>query len=258
MPDPTPPPPRVSFCTTCANRAYQLKQTFAANAAVVARHPEVEWVIVNFASRDDLDPFLRSELERASPRLVYARLREERPWHVSVAKNAAHRLARGAFLVNLDCDNFIGDAADVVRDYTARGARLVHLWSGLHQDGTYGRIGLVRELFHALGGYDEAFQPMGYQDTDLLQRASASAVPILRRPCDSRLAIPNTKAESVKYCADGRAWKDYDAMNMARSLANLAAGRLRANEDPPWAALRLEVFAGGQPAGSPGGFRDLA
>lgn len=241
--------PLISLCTTCANRTHQLRETFAANAAVVAAHAGVEWIILNYSSRDDLDAFLTDQLPPASQRIIYARQQEDRPWHASVAKNVAHRIGRGQFLFNLDCDNFIGDAVEVIRAYTARGCRLLHLWSGLHQDGTYGRIGMQRDLFHALGGYDESFDPMGYQDRDLLDRASASGTPILHIPCAARLAIPNSKEESTRHCATGGyTWRDYDRMNMERSRANLAAKRLRANVEAPWAGLSVELRPGGGPA----------
>jgi hypothetical protein len=235
----------ISFCTTCANRAHQLKETFRVNAPLVAAHPDVEWVILNYSSRDDLDSFLADQLPAASGRIVYAKQRADRPWHASVAKNAAHRIGRGRFLFNLDCDNFIGDAIEVIRTYTAQGCRLLHLWSGLHQDGTYGRIGMMREIFHAVGGYDESFYPMGYQDRDLLDRVSAWGAPILQIPCETRLAVQNTKEESTRYCANGGyTWRDYDRMNMQRSRANLAAKRFCANVEVPWAELAVDIRRG--------------
>ena len=39
--------------------------------------------------------------------------------------------------------------------------------------GTYGRIMIERNLFCKLGGYDEAFHPVGCQDTDLIYRVLA-------------------------------------------------------------------------------------
>lgn len=238
--------PLISFCTPCANRAHQLKQTFRANASLVAAHADVEWIILDYSSRDDLGAFLAEELPGASRRVIHARQLTERPWHASVAKNTAHRIGRGGFLLNLDCDNFIGDAIEVVRQYTAQGCRLLHLWSGLHQDGTYGRIGMRREIFHALGGYDESFYPMGYQDRDLLDRASAWGAPIVHVPCATGLAIPNTKEESTRHCAiGGYTWRDYDRMNMDRSRANLAAKRVRANVAVPWAELSVEIRRSG-------------
>ena len=47
---------------------------------------------------------------------------------------------------------------------------MLHQWSGISKDGTYGRISCHRDTFYQLGGYDESFLPMGYQDHDLMMR----------------------------------------------------------------------------------------
>jgi hypothetical protein len=237
--------PLISFCSTCANRAYQLKQTFAANARLVSEHLNVEWVILNYSSNDDLDAFMASELAASSDRIRYARQLGERNWHASVAKNIAHRLARGQFLVNLDCDNFIGDAIGTIQTYLDQGIKLLHLWSGQYHDGTFGRIGMLSELFLELGGYDESFHPMGFQDGDLLRRAAAHGIPIIHVPCASHLAIPNTKEESIRHCSvEGYTWRDYDRLNRQKSQANLVANHLRANTATPWAPLAVSIENG--------------
>src|SRR5262245_17911840 len=101
---------RISFCTTCANRLPQFEATFASNYAVVRDDVDVQWLILNFASADDVGGFMRERLPRLTDRLIYAELTRHAPWHASVAKNLCHRLAFGDILVNLDCDNYIGDA----------------------------------------------------------------------------------------------------------------------------------------------------
>lgn len=35
-------------------------------------------------------------------------------WHVSFAKNLAHKVGVGDILVNIDCDNFIDDSVTVI------------------------------------------------------------------------------------------------------------------------------------------------
>jgi hypothetical protein len=236
---------KVSFCTTCFNRVAQLRQTFEANAQVVASHPSVEWTIVNFNSVDDLDSYMREKLSIVSERIIYARDLSRRPWHLSYAKNIAHRISRSDILMNLDCDNFIGNAIDVIKVQFFGGCRLLHMWSKIQGDGTCGRIAVDRRVFHALGGYDESLHPMGYQDFDFIRRATAAGVPYIRCGCDANLAIKNTKQESIRHCSrPGFTWEDYNRENRARSMANIAAGRFVANAPHGWAPLNVEKFCG--------------
>lgn len=243
-------PVLISFCTTCHNRAYQLKQVFAANAEVVAAHPDVEWVIWNHSSEDDLDAYLRKRLPKASRRIRYAWEPKRRAWHASVAKNISHRLARGRYLMNLDCDNRIANAVEVIRAGLRRRSRLLHLWSGRPHDGTYGRIAVERRLFHRLRGYDEAFLPMGHQDVDLIQRAVASGwgEPALHASCGRKVAVQNSKAASVRHCRGLiYDWAECAERNHSVSQVNLVLGRFRANAATGWEELDPRWLQGAQP-----------
>ncbi len=241
----------ISFCTPCHNRTYQLRKTFERNARLVAAKVDTEWVIVNYNSDDDLDAFMAGVLPGLTERIVYVREISGRRWHASVAKNVAHRNATGEVLFNLDCDNFIGEHTPAaVEGHFLVGGQVLHMWSGERGDGTGGRIALSRELFHRLGGYDEAFHPMGYQDFDLLARAEAAGFPVTRCGGSPDLALRNTKEESIRYCdAKGLRWEDFDRQNRARSRANLAAHRLVANVPRGWAPMKIETIRGGRSDG---------
>ena len=66
----------------------------------------------------------------------------------------------------MDCDNKI-DTREIyfLLDELKRAATvrtfIYHGWTGKFHDGTYGRIGLLREDFEVLGGYDEIFSADG-------------------------------------------------------------------------------------------------
>lgn len=236
---------KISLCTTCCNRLGQFEQTFEANAEQILAYPEVEWVIVNFNSADALDRFMGDRLGDLPERIVYVRESSGRSWHASIAKNVAHRHAAGRVLMNLDCDNLIGDALEVVEEYFGQHYRLAHLWTGVLGDGTYGRIAIDRELFHALGGYDESFYPMAYQDADLVARAAAMQARCIRVPSPEGLALVNSKTDSLRNCRpDGLTWHDYNQRNRARSQANIAAGHLVANLPHGWSPMKVEIQRG--------------
>jgi hypothetical protein len=236
---------KIAFCTTCCNRLHQLQQVFDRNAAVIASDPATEWIILDFGSEDGLAAYMAAKMVSATTRITFARERSGRPWHASIAKNVAHRLSAADILVNLDCDNLIDDAVDVIRHRRYAGADVIHLWSGALGDGTCGRIAIRRDAFHALGGYDESFLPMGYQDFDLVHRAAAAGLKVMRKPSRSNVAVKNTKVESLVNCRpSGQSWDDYNVQNRAQSFANIAAGLYVANGLKGWAAFRVDETTG--------------
>jgi hypothetical protein len=235
---------RISFCTTVHNRLHQLAQVFDANLQIIRQQPKTEWVILNYNSSDGLDEFMMERLPELSRRVVYACETSGRPWHLSVAKNIAHRLSAGEVLMNLDVDNFIGDAVKMIRMHFDERLTL-HLFSDKLGDGTCGRVVIGRRIFEKLGGYDEAFFPMGYQDQDLQKRAWAAGVPYVRLKPPADSAIPNSKHESIKHCRmNGKKWLDFNMANRRRSEANIAAGRLIANVGKEWGLFKGEVQFG--------------
>ena len=222
-----------------------MKQTFAANLKVILEDANTEWIIFNLNSKDDLHDFMIRQLPVLPPRVIYARDLSDRPWHNAIAKNVAHRLASSNILVNLDCDNFIASAVDVIRVYFTSDIQALHLWSGVFGDGTCGRIAITRDAFYGLGGYNESFHPMGYDDIDLLKRARARGMKVLRIPSASQVSIQHDRVESMKYCSGGAAeWEKYNQENIAASEFNLANNRLVANEGKNWGQAELEIFRG--------------
>jgi hypothetical protein len=234
----------ISFCTTCHNRAYQLKQVFEKNLSTILQDShDVEWVVLDYNSQDDLHPFITERLKDIGGGLTYVRERSGRPWHVCIAKNIAHNLANGDILMNLDCDNSIGDALTIIRDEFRGSIGCLHLWSGRYGDGTFGRIATRRHMFRAAGGYDEDFYPMAFQDVDFLQRLKDLGVVVKHRPCQPSLAIPNSEDDSTANCSvNGMKWEDFQRANRAKSLANRRAKRFIANEGRPWGVGQLELI----------------
>jgi len=237
----------LSFCTTCCNRTDSLKRVFDENRRLIDDATDVEWVIVNFSSTDDLDDFMEAKLPSSSNRIIYARDLVAKQWHMSVAKNLAHRLGRGRVIVNLDCDNVIGSAIETVRRAFQLGVQVLHMWSGRYGDGTCGRIAIAAHEFVSLGGYDEAFYPMGYDDLDLLRRARARGLRIAsgNEGLSIDCAIQNTRAESVANCGSAiGTWAEWNRANRRQSAQNIAAGRVIANLGAGWTPTVVDVHCG--------------
>lgn len=174
--------------------------------------PDEEWCVLDYNSDDQLWFLLK---ERAgswleSGRLRYYRTIQPQWFDVNRAKNAAHRLARGKVVFNLDADNYIDQS---VRGQLARCEEMAGDRYVLHNrskvqnspyipagDGTYGRIAMPRRTFFDLGGYDEQILGMGNGDADILYRASREGLRVMgsAQPPE-HTPVPNAVRDKVKH-----------------------------------------------------------
>ncbi len=181
---------KISFCTTCMDRVEHLKQTLPQNLIDNPNQDglEVEFVVLNYNSSDDMhewmttDPQIVSEIE--SGRIVYARTSDPKNFHMSHAKNMAHRLATGDVVCNLDADNYTGpNFSGALNEIFSKDMDMIvkpHEKSAQtmsdYSPGIGGRIALPRKTFFALGGYNERRKGWGGEDTGLIRRARMANV----------------------------------------------------------------------------------
>ena len=199
-------------------------------------------MLLDYGSTDGLGHWVRTALLEAlrDGRLKYFRA-EMRRWHMSRAKNIAHRLGTRTVLCNLDADNFApAGFGDWLREVFLGGPAVTH---ADHQSygGGYGRIALLREDFLRLGGYDERLIGWGYDDEDLRRRAIASGlrsvvaplpfITFLRHSHAIRLLVPGAKTQEEDL-----------AFGRAISHRSLAEGRLRANVGKEWGRALVRRF----------------
>jgi hypothetical protein len=222
----------VGFCTSCMNRRWQLEQTLPVNLELLRGTPHF-LAVVDYNSGDDLGPLLRAQdHHRSAGRLLSFRTDEPTSFHMSQAKNTAHRLAlrrQPDILFNLDADNVLHrDTMTAIADLFSRKRDVyLHNWSGRWGDGTMGRIAMRAEDWVRLGGYDEAFLPMSWQDADLMTRCRAAGLDYVHDGSGSGRAVANTieqKLNAVRL-PDGardlsphRALADFTRANFMLSL----------------------------------------
>jgi hypothetical protein len=234
----------ISFCTACHNRLHQFREVFEENLRIVMDSPDTEWAILNYNSTDDLHSFMLDQLPRAQGRLIYARESSGRRWECSLAKNIAHKISSGDILMNLDSDNRIATAVQDICMHLHAEIGALHLSADQGTKGTFGRIVVRRELFYKIGGYDESFLPMGFQDADLLRRVAKVAL-CCRIPCETGIALRNNKEDSIQHCHIGNlTWSDFDAINGWISDQKILARQYTANQGRAWGAGQVEFFAG--------------
>src|SRR5262249_19016949 len=127
------------------------------------------------------------------------------------------------------------------RFWTDNPDAVIHGFSGVLVDGSFGRIGIAKRHFVALGGYDEEMLPMGSQDLDLIRRAEAYGLDYLRLPYRGPPALSNGArlapaqhddfGEKVRYSGMNIRYVDMNRLNRARSDESIRIGRLIANRE---------------------------
>jgi predicted glycosyltransferase involved in capsule biosynthesis len=90
---------------------------------------------------------------------------------------------------------------------------------------------MAKHHFLALGGYDEEMLPMTYHDWDLLRRAGASGLDLLRLEQKGTAAIRNDAAEKLRYTGVDLALETMKKINCKRSEQNIRDGRVVANRE---------------------------
>jgi hypothetical protein len=194
---------KVAFCITCKGRAHHLKETLPANLERAHLAPFISTIIIlDYNSQDDLGQWLKDEYagEICVKTVQYFQETTASGFHMSKAKNLAHRAAleTGSILVNLDADNLLTwDYIDVLdKAFTFRaGADILHCnQPGVR--GVSGRIALKPSVFHQLGGYNESFEPYGYEDIDLLERARGAGFKVVET--DTGMCLDHSDGERVR------------------------------------------------------------
>ena len=180
----------LSFCQTCGDRRSYAERTLPHNLQIASGWPDVEFVLLDYGSTDRFVDFVRGLPCRQQIR--YFRYDTAGPFHCSHAKNLAHVLAEGRVVCNLDIDNFLhpdsikellGLKEGVVLhglDPTPILRFVIGAKPRIGSNGSHGRISMTRATFVRLRGYDEAMERMGYQDVDLLRRATVRGMKVVR------------------------------------------------------------------------------
>ena len=180
---------KISVCSQIKNRLYQFSKTFLKNAETLEKYRDVEWVIVDCGSTDGLSEYIWEYLEKYNFIKYYQAI--DFKYSIPIAKNFSVRFSTGDYVFNLDCDNYLDNIIDEIKS-TKQG---IHCHEYLK--GTHGRIGMSKEIFIKIGGYDENFYPAGVHDNDIMLRANYLDYKFKHIPSIT-FPVPNTKKDTVK------------------------------------------------------------
>ena len=210
----------ISFCVTCRNRLWQLRQTLHENLKVIKRPHEI--CLADYGSSDGLKDYIWREFRPfiENSTLVFFEVQNEVPWSSPKSKNLSHRLASNDYLFNLDADNFVTQRDLEIIQAGASGKKVIQQWDGDLKSGAYGRIGMPAEVFYDVGGYDEGLLPLGAEDVDFLARLQAS-YGIQRVPPPERGPVQNTNSDRVQEVANKNSWDRMNGLNLQISVTKL-------------------------------------
>ena len=241
---------QLSFCISYRNRFEHITRTLPVNLEDNRPQAEdIEFVIVQFGGEEDLYPWLVEHYSKDldSGYIKFYTSDQMQDWHMSIAKNTALRLGTGRFVVSLDCDNFTGPRGGqfVIDSLTPLPDQsLVWQWNGLEGDGTCGRISLAKNLFLALGGYDEELTATAHEDYDLINRAKSQGIKIVRQQNERYArAIAHEYGLGLPFSADELRWQRWK--NRSRSMANILNANVRANADKKMLGVHADRMASG-------------
>ena len=188
----------IVFCTTCKGRLDHLKQTLPKN---LGDNPRSTFLVLDYGSQDGLLDWLKGEMHQhiESGRLVVYGYYDWPKYRFSHAKNLAHRLGiieHGDVLVSLDADNFAGARFEDFAEEAFRANPRAYLWSRMIQGemvrGINGRIGVSKQAFLNVGGYDEEkFADWGSEDRDFNHRLEMSGYDAIEIERSFLHAIPH-------------------------------------------------------------------
>lgn len=167
----------VSLCTVCKNRAHHYKQTILKNIQDNGTDGNVEFLLLDYNSDDDLEEWVKEHLMEHIESGVFSYYKTFDPLYFdrSHSRNMAFRLAQGNLVCNVDADNYTGPsfAAYLSQEFSADND--IFLCAGGEHDSIScsdigGRICVSAKDFVALGGYDEEMRNYGFEDYDLISR----------------------------------------------------------------------------------------
>lgn len=225
---------KISICTTCMNRTSDLRKTLVQNINDNSSYPNLEFIILNYNSSDDMHAFMTSNEIKYLIKMgivKYFITRQPKFYSMAHSRNMAFLNATGQIVTNVDADNYAGKGfahflnklADMCPEkaFFAKGKRMMH-----------GRVGMYKEEFIKIGGYNEDLKGYGFDDHDLMIRAMNSGFKLMwwagvsKEDFTRRIQTPRSE---VGKNMENRNWRQTEKENKIISMTSINSGKLVAN-----------------------------
>lgn len=177
---------KISFCIICMNRTLHLKETLPNNIMVNAGYDNLEIILLDYNSSDDMEEWAKNNLAGfiAKKRITYYKTFQPVVFSHSHSKNLAFKLAEGDIVGNINADNFVGSGfADYINSIFRKYDNVFmspNFQMGFGS-GTAGTVCVRKKDFLNIGGFDETMLIYGWEDVDFnnrLQYAGIKKIPI--------------------------------------------------------------------------------
>ena len=229
------PVPSISIVTTAMDRLSDIKQTLPRN---MEDNKSADFVLLDYNSRDGLSEWIQSNMREQieSGRLSFYRTTEPKYYSMAHSRNIAFKLAKGDIINNVDADNFTTPGFDEKLKELATGCDRKVIFVKSRQK-KRGRIGIYADEFIKLGGYNEQLIEYGFDDSDLIYRATRQGFRMVIFGGEYYKGV-----EDHGRHIDGNyqyEWRYTERLNTLVSLLNIAMGKLEANKGKPWGKAHL-------------------
>jgi len=233
---------KISTVTTCMGRAEDIKQTFLQNIEDNKDYPHAEFVLLNYSSKDDLDEWARKELPLyIELGLVnyYKTIEDYEYFRLSHSKNIAFKIAQGDIINNVDADHYTNKGFLERINLIANQVDTTKIIFMKTRQKNRGRIGMYKhEFIQSVRGYDENIIDYGYEDPDLLNRATKLGFMCWRYSGKFFKLIENHDRHPIANYKN-KAWKYTQRRNTLISILNVVGGYYQANRKYPFGKAKL-------------------
>ena len=172
---------KISFCVVCMNRLHQLKQTLIQNILDNADYEHLEFVVLDYNSRDGMEEWVMQNLAEhiKTGRVVYYKTTDPESWSPSHSKNLAFKLASGDIVCSIWADYYTGAGfTKYVNDSFKTDDNIVLTPIDFHKTkkshappgDVLGKVCVKRSDFLTIQGFDERMNKHGFEDYDFVNR----------------------------------------------------------------------------------------
>jgi N-terminal domain of galactosyltransferase len=234
---------RLSFCTTAMDRLDHVRQTLLNNIANNDDYPDIEFVLLDYSSKDGLGDWVKSQAMHLlnSGKLTYFRVDGMKYYSSPHSNNISCLVSTGTVLCTLDADNFVPRGFSFhLNELMHRHPRAFAHNVKAAPSNTKGRIAFFRSDFMQIGGYNEDLLGWGWVDKDLRMRLCAAGCAIQWLHPKYAKHIAHDNKLRTQNMGPGRSMRfTTSKKNEKISRENIAQNIFIANSGRVWGAATL-------------------